>query len=222
MGTRHERLDAAVPAGTLGVGEVVEVRTRMGDLLGRGEVYASTPFGITLREGAVDHRFYTAEYCLFFPEEPELPEVASDLLTDAHPDDRVQAKLRALGEGGAPSGGAPEAATNTAEPVEDGKDDPVEEPTAAQAGAVADDSSSVDVDALPDDIRQAVITVQKLDGDQLNYVLAQAGQALMSALRRSSVSESELHGLVQRSQNAIYRILTGKPARQWKRAGGEK
>jgi hypothetical protein len=63
--------------------------------------------------------------------------------------------------------------------------------------------------------------VQKLDDDQLNYILAQTGQALLSALRRNGVSEADLHGLVQKSQNAIYRILTGKSAREWKKAAGK-
>lgn len=213
------RVDGAVAPGTLGVGETVEVRTRMGELVGRGDVYGTTPFGVTLREDGVQMRFYQADYFLFLPEQQELPEVAANLLADAHPDARVQAKLRRVQEQEQES---PEAAGNTAEPVDAGGDAPAEEPTPAEQGAVADDASSVDVDQLPADIKKAVVTVQKLDGDQMNYVLAQAGQALMSALRRSNVSEAELHGLVQRAQNAIYRILTGKPARAWKKIAGEK
>ena len=214
---RERRLDGAVPFGSLGCGETVEVRTRMGALVGRGEVYAASPFGVTLREGGTEHRFYHGDYFLFLPEEPELSEEPTNMLADAHPDERVRAKLRVVAEQG-----EPEAAGNTAEPVDDDGDAPAEEPTAPEQAAVADDASSVDVNALPDDIKKAVVTVQKLDGDQMNYVLAQAGQALMSALRRSSVSEAELHGLVQRSQNAIYRILTGKPAKDWKKTSGEK
>jgi hypothetical protein len=217
MRAAHERrLDGAVPCGSLGIGETVEVRTRMGELVGRGEVYGATPFGVTLRENGTEHRFYHGEFFLFLPEEEVLPEEPTNMLADTHPDARVREKLRAVvAEQDQES---PEAAGNNAEPVDDKEGAPAEEPTAAEQGAVADDASSVDVNALPDDIKKAVVTVQKLDGDQMNYVLAQAGQALMSALRRSSVSEAELHGLVQRSQNAIYRILTGKPAKAWKKA----
>ncbi|MFA4971348.1 MAG: hypothetical protein WC683_01960 [bacterium] len=214
----QRRLDAAVPHGTLGIGEVVEVCTRMGARVARGEVCAATPFGVTLREeGTVSH-FYHGDFYLFLPEDPELPEEAPDLLVDAHPDVRVRARLRALGE----QGDDAEAAGNTAEPVDAGAEAPAEEPTPDEQAAVADDTSSVDVNALPDDIKKAVVTVQRLDGDQMNYVLAQAGQALMSALRRSNVSEAQLHSLVQRSQNAIYKILTGKPARDWKKTAAEK
>lgn len=208
------RLDGAVAPGMLGIGETVEVRTRMGELIGRGDVYAATPFGITLREEGTLLRFYQSDFFLFLPERQELPAEPTNLLADAHPDARVAAKLRRVQE---QDQEAPEAPTNTAEPVDDEQASAAEEPTAATDKAVADDSSSVDVNGLPPDIKKAVVTVQKLDGDQMNYVLAQAGQALMSALRRSNVSEAELHGVVQRSQNAIYRILTGKPARDWKR-----
>lgn len=216
MRAAHERrVDGAVPAGKLGIGETVEVRTRLGEFLGRGEVYATSPFGVTLREDGTNHRFYHADWCLFVPEAQVLPEEPTNMLADVHPDARVQAKLRRVQE---QDQGSPEAAGNTAEPVDDAQEAPVDDPTPAENAAVADDTSSVDVNNLPDDIRKAVVTVQKLDGDQMNYVLAQAGQALMSALRRSNVSEAELHGLVQRAQNAIYRILTGKPARAWKKA----
>jgi len=245
MQAAHERrVDGAVNPGALGVGETVEVRTLMGDVVGRGDVYGVTPFGVTISEDGTNHKFYQADFFLFVPEAQELPHVASNLLADAHPDARVAAKLhRVSGSCSRPAGmqemdglsgagsqdrmrvneqDSPEAAGNNAEPVDDEEDAPAEEPTPAEQGAVADDSSSVDVDQLPDDIKKAVVTVQKLDGDQMNYVLAQAGQAMMSALRRSNVSEAELHGLVQKSQNAIYRILTGKPAKEWKKVAAEK
>lgn len=218
MRAAHERrVDGAVHPGALGVGETVEVRTLMGNVVGRGDVCGVTPFGVTIAEDGTNYRFYLADFFLFVPESQELPHVASNLLADAHPDARVAAKLHRVNEQD-----SPEAAGNNAEPVDDEEDAPAEEPTPAEQGAVADDSSSVDVDQLPDDIKKAVVTVQKLDGDQMNYVLAQAGQALMSALRRSNVSEAELHGLVQKSQNAIYRILTGKPAKEWKKVAAEK
>jgi hypothetical protein len=218
MQAAHERrVDGAVSPGALGVGETVEVRTLMGDVVGRGDVYGVTPFGVTIAEDGTNHKFYQADFFLFVPEAQELPHVAANLLADAHPDARVAAKLHRVNEGD-----SPEAAGNTAEPVDDEEEAPAEEPTPAEQAAVADDASSVDVDQLPADIKKAVVTVQKLDGDQMNYVLAQAGQAMMSALRRSNVSEAELHGLVQKAQNAIYRILTGKPAKEWKKVAAEK
>jgi hypothetical protein len=216
LASHERRVDGAVPGGKLGIGETVEVRTRMGVPVVRGDVCAVTPFGVTLRVEGTAHQFFAEQFYLFVPEEAEAPTVAANMLADAHPDARVRAKLHPVDEQD-----SPEAPANNAAPVDDKAGAPAEEPTPAQDKAVADDTSSVDVGALPDDIKKAVVTVQKLDGDQMNYVLAQAGQALMSALRRSSVSEAELHGLVQRSQNAIYRILTGKPAKEWKKTAGE-
>ena len=219
MASHGRRLDGAVPAGSLGIGEVVEVRTRMGHLVARGDVCAMTPFGVTLREDGTTHKFYVADYFLFFPEAQELPEVAANMITDAHPDARVKARLGQVSE----QGTAPP--TKGAQSVDD-EDDEDEEPADSEADAAADQSvtdnaSSVDMDKLPADIKKAVMVVQKLDNDQLNYILAQTGQALMSALRRNNVNEAELHGLVQKAQNAVYRILTGKPAREWKKKAGE-
>lgn len=211
------RLDGALPCGTLGIGETVEVRTRMGALVARGEVYANTPFGVTLRENGTEHRFYADPLYLFMVEEPEVEEVAADLLTDGggllHPDARVEAKLRRFHEDGVGAVGGE--GGNAAQPVTEPEGE--EEPTPAEAAAPADDTTGIDPEALPDDIKQAVVTVTKMDGDQLNYVLAQVGQASMSALRRSGVTEAELHGIVQKIQNKTYTVLTGKSAREWKK-----
>jgi hypothetical protein len=222
------RVDGAVAPGRLGIGETVEVRTRMGHLVARGDICGQTPFGITLREDGTTHKFYMAEFFLFFPEEPEVPEVAANLIADAHPDARVRARLGQVAEqdimGATPKAQKVKgkgAATDDAE-AEAATDDEEDEETPEEAAAPANDTPNIDVDKLPKDIKQAVMVVQKLDDDQLNYILAQTGQALMSALRRNSVNEADLHGLVQKSQNAIYRILTGKPAREWKKAAGKK
>lgn len=217
MQSSHERrLDGAVPAGELGIGETVEVRTKMGVPIVRGDVCGVNPFGVTIKVDGIARQFYAEQFYLFVPEEPDVPVVASNMLTDMHPDARVAAKLGNLAEQ------EPEAAGNTAQAVEptDGSPEaaPSEEPPPQQQNAVADDSSSVDMNALPPDIRKAVVTINKLNGDQMNLVLSQTGQALMSALRRSGVAEAELHGLVQRSQNAIYKIMTGKNSREWKKA----
>jgi len=221
MTMHHKRrVDGAVQAGSLGIGETVEVRTRMGQIVARGDVCAMTPFGVTIREDGTSHKFYMAEYFLFFPEEPVLPEVAANMIVDAHPDARVRARLGRMFEQGA------EKPTKGAQQVDDEEDDEEEddeqaEPATPAEKSVANDTSSVDVEKLPPDIKKAVQVVQKLDVDQLNYILAQTGQSLMSALRRNGVSESDLHGLVQKAQNAVYRILTGKSAREWKKAAGE-
>jgi uncharacterized protein with von Willebrand factor type A (vWA) domain len=220
----ERRVDGAIAPGRLGIGETVEVRTRMGHLVARGDVCGQTPFGITLREDGTNHKFYMAEFFLFFPEEPEVPEVAANMIADAHPDARVRARLGQVAEqdmmGATPK--AQKMREKDAVDGEDATDDEEDEETPEEAAAPANDTPDIDVDKLPKDIKQAVMVVQKLDDDQLNYILAQTGQALMSALRRNNVNEADLHGLVQKSQNAIYRILTGKPAREWKKAAGKK
>ena len=221
-GADARRVDGAVAPGALGIGETVEVRTRMGQLVARGDVCAMTPFGVTIREDGTSHKFYVAEYFLFFPEEPEAPTVMVNLLADAHPDARVRARLGLVAEQGTSkqTAGAQPVDDEEAEEDEGGEEGEATPDTEAEK-SVANDREAVDMEKLPQDIQKAIKVVKKLDNDQMNYILAQTGQALMSALRRNGVNEAELHGVVQKAQNAVYRILTGKPAREWKKAAGE-
>lgn len=74
----------------------------------------------------------------------------------------------------------------------------------------ADTGSAVNVDDLPDDIRDAIVSSKEMDEGQLNSVLGEISDAAMKGLKRSNVKETEIFGLVQQIQDATYEVLTGK------------
>lgn len=222
MALVHEsRLDNTVDSGNLGIGEKVEVRTLMGGYVTIGEVKGATPFGVIIREDnrAID-TFYPSNVHLFVVVEQEVEVKAANMLTDMSPDARVKDKLRSMGEAGNEQvgGGA------SAEPVDKGDDkdkggdnkkddkkgdEPEEE--APEDDHVASPESSIDVEELPGDIQKAIISSEKMDEGELNSVLGEISDAAMKGLKRASIKETEIFGLVQKIQASVYRILTGKP-----------
>jgi hypothetical protein len=222
----EERLDGAVAAGEAGIGELLDVRTKMGNSLAYGEVMSSTPFGVVLRqEDGADH-FYAEQYHLFFAVTPDLEVVDGNMLSDSSPDARVRAKLSAMGEAGDPQpGGGGHAKTldkaggpdsdDTApgeDDSENGDDKPPEKPPEPTGDKpLAKPESAVDVEALPQDIKDAVISTNQMDKEQLNSVLSELSDAAMKGLKRVGVAETEIFGTVQRIQNSAYRVLTGQP-----------
>lgn len=220
MGLLHEgRLDNTVDAGTIGVGERVEIRTRMGNQHAVGEVIANTPMGIALENG----QFYNRDMYLFVPLEESPPVVLSGQLLDT-PDDRVAAKLTAMGgnayvseadklgdDDTATPGGGDKDDTGDESDGDDDKDEPPEKKPEPEKLPLAKPDSSVDVDSLPEDIKKAVISTTQMDADELNGVLSEIGDATMKALRRANIRDTDVYGVVSKIQNAVHRILTGKP-----------
>lgn len=220
MGLLHEsRLDNAVDPGSIGVGERVDVRTRMGNTVSTGEVIATTPFGIVLRESG----FFSSQFFLFAPIVEEPKREIENAIYDS-PDDRVAVKFASMGEtapvfeadrlddkGSKDSKKADTAASDDdeADDSDDDEDGEVDIPAASKP--LAAPKSSIDVNKLPEDIRKSIISTTQMDGEQLNSVLSEIGDATVKALKRVSVKDTEVYGVVSKVQNAIHRILTGTP-----------
>jgi hypothetical protein len=235
----HEsRLDNTVNGGDLGFGEDVDIRTKMGEQVARGTVQTVTPFGVIIKESeGGQQKFYKTDLYLFSPVIAEPENRVVNVLTDMSLDARVEAKLKAMGEAGDPGSdssgaskiepGADEKGDRAkdAEPSKPEKDDPDAgkkdddkklEPSKKKKEKetdkepVAKTDSSVDVDDLPDDIKNAIVSSSEMDEAQLNSVLGEISDAAMKGLKRSNVKETEIFGLVQQIQDATYEILTGK------------
>jgi len=225
----HEkRLDDVVPAGKFGDGEAVEIRTKMGTAVSRGNVMSVTPFGLIVRESTGDTKFYKDSLYLFASLETELPTVVKDQLHDASLDARVRAKLASMAEAGDPTpddtGAKPidpnakdaDYKDKDGEKDKDGgeeKDDEEKKPEKKDDGkkkAVADPESSIDTDKLPDDIKRAIISTHEMDEGQLNNVLSDISDAALKALKRTGISEAEIFEIVQKINDASFEVLTGK------------
>jgi len=227
MALLHEdRLANTVLSGDIGINEMVEVRTKMGSLVSQGEVVSSTPWGIVVKEGT-SQNFYTDRLYLFSVVEPELQEIASDLLTDISLDSRVETRLAQMEAGDMQPGGKGSAAGATVSDDDDDDDDEKdkekkdkekkdgddeEEPDDDSEVAAAKPGSAIDPDKLPEDIKKSILSAKQMDEEQLNGVLGEISDAAMKALKRTGVKETEIFGLVNKIQHSAYRVLTGEPA----------
>jgi hypothetical protein len=231
----HEkRLDDVVPAGKFGDGEAVEIRTKMGTTVSRGNVLSVTPFGLIVRESTGDTKFYKDTLYLFASLETEPPTVVKDQLHDASLDARVQAKLASMSEAGDPTpddtGAKPidPNATDADYKDKDGddKDDEEKKPEKKdddkKKKAVADPESSIDTDKLPDDIKAAIISTHEMDEGQLNNVLRDISDAALKSLKRTGISESEIFGIIQKINDASFEVLTGKKPGDSSKKNGKK
>ncbi len=249
MGLLHEkRLDSTVQAGDIGVGEQIEVCTKMGTPVASGIVHGSTPFGIILKESGMVVNFYPAAMYLFSVIEEDLEMQITNLLTDTSPDARVEQKLKDIEEAGDPQPSGPK---GVAKPIEkngkkgdEKKDDkgkeadkddeekdekPEKEPEPEpepngddKKDPVAQPEASIDTENLPQDIKRAIIDAKQMDKEQLNNVMSEISDAAMKGLKRAGVKEQRLFGVVQKIQNSVYRILTGKSPNPKKNGNGKK
>lgn len=212
----ESRLDNTIDAGSIGIGETIEVRNRMGKHVAYGEVVAATPLGLSLKEGG----FYDRDLYLFAVLEPEPIEIIANQLLSS-PDERVVKRLSELGEE-IPMVEADKLDNNTNKDDDDededddddddddikdkkvdkkSKDDEEKEP-------LAKPESSVDIDSLPDDIKKSIISTVQMNEDQLNGVLSEIGDAIVKALKRINIKELEIYGVVGSIQDAAEKILT--------------
>jgi hypothetical protein len=199
------RLDNVVDAGMIGIGERVDICTKMGVHVATGEVSANNPFGLALREGG----FYDRDLYLFAPLEERHRVRLANELTDS-PDDRVADRLRGMGE---------TAPVYEAEKLDDKdakrgsrptKDDGDDEPVVDDKTPIAKPESSVEVDKLPEDIKKAVVSTTQMNEGQLNSVLSEIGDITVKSLKRANVKDTEIYSVASQVQQAVYKILTGK------------
>ena len=229
----ENRLDDIVPHGKFGDEEAVEVRTKMGSTVANGHVLSVLPFGLIVRESTGETRFYSESLYLFSSLEGEPPVVVQNQLNDTSLDARVNMKLISMGEAGDPTPdntGAkpidPDASDdeysdndgekeNDADSVVGGKKNDDDEKddnddNGKKKKGVANPDSSIDVEKLPKDIKDAIIKSDEMDEGQLNGVLGDVSDAAMKALKRAGLSETQLFGLVQKISDSVYNVLTGK------------
>jgi len=234
MLVHEDRLVNTVSCGAVGIGERVVIKTRMGAYVTTGEVRGSSPFGLSVREGDDENKvdkFYHEQFYLFSVHEPEQPTVAARVLTDMtglSPDERVEQKLRVIEGGEVTEGGEPEPKGGARRPVEpqgaqggagtepDDKEGGTGQGKEKPKRAVAEPQSNVDVSKLPSDIQKAIISTDELDEDQLNMVLGQISDTATKSLKRANIKETELYGIVEKIQDAVYGVLTGKPLKKKK------
>lgn len=224
MALLHEtRLDNTIPSGAIGIGEHVDVRTKLGSHVASGIVYGSTPFGIILKEGESAHNFYSEKLYIFSVHEPDVEVRAASMLADLSLDDRVDAKLKAIaeknGNSGNGNGTAPDEEQGGEEPEngndagdEGGEKQEPDSEAPAQSGnePVATDEPEIDPDMLPDDIKDAIIDPQQMDVVQLNKFMSEISDVAIKSLKKSGVKEQKIFAVVQKMQKSIYKILTGK------------
>ena len=219
MNMLHEsRLDNVVDCGEIGIGETVDVRTKMGSLIGGGDVIGQNPFGLIVRDNNGSDVFFSSKFHLFSVVENDVDVRVANVITDMSPDDRVELKLRTMSERGDAGG---DAGKGSAKPIEkadgkDGKDGDsgdADDAQGGEGGPVASPDTAVDTDALPDDIKKAIIRYDQMDASQLQSVLSEISDAAMKSLKRAGVRETEIFGVVQKIQDASYGVLTGKTAK---------
>lgn len=206
------RLDNTVDAGTIGIGERVDIRTKMGNHVATGDVIANNPFGIFLKE----HGFFDRDLYLFAPLE-ENPVLRPSNMLISSPDDRVAERLRRAGED------VPIYEADKLDDKVDGKEgdekkdsddstDMLDKKDSDDDNVpIANPDSSVDVDNLPDDIKKSIINTTQMNDDQLNSVMSEIGDSTVKSLKRAGVKDTEIYGIASRVQNAIYKILTSNP-----------
>ena len=219
----EERLDLAVEATRLGPGEPVIVITKMGKEVARGTVQEGTPGGsisIMVSDqgpGGVEQvRSYSAELYSFIPQdddtededdpepmfrdEPTEPPIVDMSSTDA----RVEAKFVKLGislveqpegdnvkDGGSPDGEKTAPKSKDANPRADSS-----EPDA-----------SVNIDALPEQLKKKIIGVKGLDEAQRDKVLSEISDAALRGLRDVGVKSNEIYKTISEIQAAVMSVL---------------
>lgn len=211
----EDSLVNTVDAGLIGIGERVDIRTRMGVHVATGDVIANNPFGIFLKEQG----FFDRDLYLFAPLE-ENPKIRPTNMIVSSPDDRVAEKLRRAGE---------DVPIYEAEKLDDKEDEEGDKADSKDADdafkddkkkpedddenkPIAQPDSSVDVNNLPDDIKKAVVSTTQMNEDQLNSVMSEIGDATVKSLKRANVKDTEIYGIASKVQQAVHRILTGKSA----------
>ncbi len=209
----ESRLDNAIDAGSIGIGETIEVRNRMGKHIAYGEVVATTPFGLSLKEGG----FYDRDLYLFAVLEPDPIEIVANQLLNS-PDERVAKRLAELGEE-IPIIEAYKMDNNNQDDNDDNNDDDDDDDGNDDDGndddgndddkePLAKPESSIDIDSLPEDIKKSIISIVQMNEDQLNGVLSEIGDATIKALKRVNIKEVEIYSVIGKIQDALEKILT--------------
>ena len=214
----EDRLENAVDPGNIGIGETVEIKTKMGQSVAIGEVSASTPFGLSLKEGG----FYQRDMHIFVPVEEELPDLEAVNAILSSPDDRVVARFKDVGQS-APMfemdkiddvddrDGNENGSWKKSKDDKDSNDDGLnreKDDKSKKDDAVVDTDSSIDIGDLPDDIQKAITSPDNIGDEELNSIMGDIGDSVVKSLKRVNIDETKLYDLASKIQKAVKRILT--------------
>lgn len=233
----EERLDLAVEATRLGPGEPVIVITKMGKEVARGTVQEGTPNGTVHvmvddqgGKGVQQSRMYDPALYSFIPVEADTeddgasePILGDDPeeppLTEFPLDGRVEAKFHKLGislveqpAGAGVEGGKPPT-SKAAGQVDKGQAPAPSKAVGKEPDARADPKepeSSVNIDALPPDLKKKIIGVKGLDESQRDKVLSEISDAALRALREVGVKNNEIFKTITKIQDAVIPVLEQK------------
>jgi hypothetical protein len=204
----ESRLDNTVDASSLGVGERVDVRTKMGVTVETGNVIASNPLGAALDSG----NFYNRDLYLFAP---HVVKPVVEIQNDLHGmsvDDRAYQKMLKMGivmeADKTPSDSEIDAREDPKNPEkksvdkdsekEGSKDGKSDKETGEKDGA-----EKFDTEKLPDDIKQAISSASKINDAQVESILSDIGDASMKSLRAINVTSEELYRLAGEIQAVV-------------------
>jgi hypothetical protein len=194
MRTLYEsRLDGTVDAGSIGIGERVDVRTKMGVPVSTGDVIASNTFGIVLKDG----NFYKRDLYLFAPIVEKTEVEIQNALYGMTPDERAYHKMLKMGIIEADE--APDKELEvTPEPAKktDKKDDKKEK--------------VFDPAKLPDDIKKSIESSSRISTSQADNILSAIGETTIKSLKTENVPEDDIYALVLKIRNVVKEVLVGK------------
>lgn len=198
---KNNRIDGCVRSGDLGVGEDVVVLTKMGTEVFSGTVIASTPFGVSIKNES-ESKFFQEEFYVFSVDEPEESKPVVRSLDDMTPDERVAYKRAKLSEADDADKKDDTEEKPKAKPV-DKTDDKKQKDDGKEIGKDTD----IETDKLPDDIKNAIINIDEIDGERLIGVLGDIGDASIKALKRAGISEDGLYEIVDKIQAAVKKVI---------------
>lgn len=198
MKTVYEsRLDGTVDAGMIGIGERVDIKTKMGVFVSNGEVVASNPFGVALKDG----NFYKRDLYLFVPIVEKKEVEIQNALYGMSPDERAYHKMLKMGiiEADEAPDKELEVTPDPAKKVttKDKKEDPNKEKV-------------FDPSKLPDDIKKSIESSSRISTSQADNILSAIGETTIKALKTENVPEDDIYELVLKVRNAVKEVLVGK------------
>jgi len=205
----EDAYEQAVSASALSVGEFVLVTTKMGSEVANGtvtRVYGNgavqihtddypetTPAGGFQSNG---DPIYNADLYLFIPLD-ELPGAAVEdkSISEADPEPKAADKAKEKEE---PEEEEPKSAAQKADKKTD-----VKLKNSGIRKDARDAKAKVDVDKLPEDLKQKVQGIDKLDEAQIDRVMSAISEAALKPLKDVGVADSEVYERVVAIQKAV-------------------
>lgn len=197
----------------IGIGERVSVVTKMGESVSEGEVLSSTAGLVTLREGDGRVATYQAKFYSFIPAEideagppdPANPQRGMIGGTDHVVPDQSQADAEKENQ---------RAIDSTRKEAKDRKKVTLTKKTEKEKEKEskekdsADSEAAVDVDKLPDDIRQHMDRADKLDPVLVDQIVGSVGDTIVADLRTEKIQQEMVYQTVLEVQRAVREVLT--------------